>query len=142
MKRKKRSLKLNSFNINDRRINFILIFTIIFFCIIVFRIFYLNVFMSNYYNMMLDKNTSNYVYSESVPRGRILDRNGKIIVDNKAVKTIYYKKPNGITVDEEIELAYRIGKLLKLDYENVTDRNLREFYNDMHPDITNKLITK
>ena len=32
------------------------------------------------------------VEGDSTPRGRILDRNGRVIVDNKAVKMIYYDK--------------------------------------------------
>ena len=141
MKKKKKYNKLNNVYVNNQRIKFILVFIVVCFCIITFRIIYLNVFMSDYYNIMLNKNTSNYVYGESVPRGRILDRNGKVIVDNMAVKTIYYQKTDDITLDEEIELAYRVGKVLKLNYDEVSDRNLREFYNVMHPDITNKLIS-
>jgi len=141
MKKKKKYNKLNNVYVNNQRIKFILVFIVVCFCIIIFRIIYLNVFMSDYYNIMLNKNTSNYVYGESVPRGRILDRNGKVIVDNMAVKTIYYQKTDDITLDEEIELAYRVGKVLKLNYDEVSDRNLREFYNVMHPDITNKLIS-
>ena len=141
-KRKKSiNIKNSYFKENNSRMKFILVFTIICFCIITFRIVYLNVFMSNYYDMMLNKSTVKYVYGESVPRGKILDRNGKVIVDNKAVKVIYYKKPNGITIDEEIENAYRIGKILKLDYEEVSDRSLREFYAIIHQDIVNKYIT-
>ena len=48
--------------------------------------------MSSFYNMKLSKSTENYIYGESAPRGRILDRNGKvanpeytIISDNEVV---------------------------------------------------------
>ena len=98
--------------------------------------------MGSYYNMMLNKETEKHVYGESAPRGRILDRNGKILVDNKAVKTIYYKKPKNITSREEIDMAYRIITMLKLDYDSVLERNLKEFYILIHEDETDKLITK
>ena len=123
------------------RIKLILIFAIICFIVIILRILYLNIFMSKYYNMLLDKNTNNYIHGESVPRGRILDRNGKVLVDNKVVKTIYYKKPIGITTEKEINTAYKISKILKLDYKNVLERNLREFYILINKEETDKLIT-
>ena len=141
MKKASKKMRYSSFKKNDSRINFILVFTIVCFTIIMFRIIYLNVFMSSYYKMMLNQSTINYIYGESVPRGRIFDRNGKVLVDNKPVKTIYYKKPNDISIQEEIKLAYKVSKMLKLDYSNVSDRNLKDFYILMHQDDVDKLIT-
>ena len=141
MKKTNKKMRYSSFEKNDSRIKFILVFAIVCFSIIMFRIVYLNIFMSSYYKMMFNKSTVNYIYGESVPRGRILDRNGKVLVDNKTVKTIYYKKPNNISVQEEIELAYKVSKMLKLDYSNVSNRNLKEFYIILHQDDVNKLIT-
>ena len=125
----------------NNRMKFILTFAVIFFIVIIIRILYLNIFMSSYYNMMLNKGTVKHVYGESVPRGRILDRNGNVLVDNKAIKTIYYKKPSGITTEEEINIAYKISKILKLNYKDVLDRNLREFYVLINKEETDKLIT-
>lgn len=126
----------------DYRLHIILIFAILIFILIIGRLFYLNIFMGKYYNMLLNKSSNSIVYGESAPRGRILDRNGKVLVDNKAVKSIYYKKENGIKTNEEIDMAYRISRVLKLDYDKVSDRNLREFYILIHKDETDKLITK
>ena len=125
-----------------KRMNIILVFTVACFLVILGKIIYLNIFMKSYYNMSLNKDITQYVYGESVPRGRILDRNGKVLVDNKAVKTIYYKKPNNITTKEEIDIAYRITKVLKLNYNDVLERNLREFYVLINKKETDKLITK
>ncbi|MBQ6546511.1 MAG: penicillin-binding protein 2 [Bacilli bacterium] len=133
--------KYNSFFYYDSRIKIILVFTVICFFIILLRIVYLNIFMGSYYKMMLNKSTVNYIYGESVPRGRILDRNGKVLVDNKVVKTIYYKKPSDITAEEEIKIAYKISKILSLDYSNVSNRSLKEFYVLLHEEEVNKLIT-
>lgn len=141
MKKKKKNKKINCSKDNSTRMNIILVFMIVSFAIILGRIFYLNIFMGNYYDMLLNKDTEKYIYGESVPRGRILDRNGKVLVDNKAIRTIYYKKPRNITTREEIDMAYRIITILKLDYGSVLDRNLREFYILIHEDETDKLIT-
>ena len=133
--------RIKSLKEENRRLNIIYAISIILFLVIIIRIFYLNIFMGNYYNMILSKNKDKLVYGESAPRGRILDRNGKVLVDNKAVKSIYYKKPSGITTNEEIDIAYRIGSVITLDYKSVLDRNLREFYILINKEETDKLIT-
>ena len=46
----------------------------------------------DYYKKRLDETTNIIISGSSAPRGRILDRNGNIIVDNKGVKTIIYNK--------------------------------------------------
>lgn len=123
------------------RMAIILTIVISFFIVIFFRIFYLNVFMSKFYNMKLFNSKDVYVSGDSYARGRILDRNGKVLVGNKAVKSIYYKKPKGITSDDEVLLAYRICDVLSLDYSLLNDRNLREFYILINSDEVNGLIT-
>ena len=141
MKKKKKIKRKIFVKESNNRINAIIVFTILAFLIILVRITYLNIFMGNYYNMILNKNIKRQVYGESVPRGRILDRNGKVLVDNRPIKTIYYKKADNITNKEEISLAYQASKIINLDYNNVKDRNLREFYILINEKETNKLIT-
>lgn len=126
----------------DRRLKVLLIAAITFFVVIILRILYLNIFMGSYYKMQLIKNTDNYVYGDSVPRGRILDRNGNVLVGNKAVKSIYYKKLDDVTVQDEVNIAYEISEILSLDYDNLQNRNLKEFYIIINEEETDNLITE
>ena len=139
--KKRRKNKIVYLKHETRRMSIILTVVLAFFVCIVFRIFYLNVFMGNFYDMKLSKSKDTYVYGESVPRGRILDRNGKVLVGNKAVKSIYYKKYKNVTQEEEVNSAYKIAKFLKLDYSQLLDRNKREFFVILNGDYTDKLIT-
>ncbi len=68
------------------------------------------------------------VEGPSAPRGRILDRNGKVIVDNKAIKTIYYQKEKKMTTQEEISLAYTVSSHISLPFDKLTERMKREFF--------------
>ena len=120
----------------------ILSFTLAFFACLILRILYLNVFMENYYSMKLNNEKDAFVYGESVARGRILDRNGKVLVDNKAIKSIYYKKPDNVTVEDEINIAYSISSILNLDYDKLTTRNQKEFYILINKEDADKLITE
>ena len=45
-----------------------------------------------YYQDEVSSQAITTVESNSTPRGRIYDRNGKLLVDNKPVKIISYKK--------------------------------------------------
>lgn len=142
--KKKKNKKKTHYNLDkkiNRKVNIIIIFIILVFSCIFFRISYLNIFRSSYYKMLLTKNTTTYVYGESTPRGRIYDRNHKLLVDNTSVKSIYYKKNSDITTKEEITLAYEVSNNLSLDYDNLSNRNLKEFYLLLYPDIGNKKIT-
>lgn len=85
--------------------------------------------------------TSNTVTLSSSPRGRIYDRNYNIIVDNKAINTIVYKKDKSVTTEDMIELAYEVAPHLELDLSKLTLRSKREFYLAKYPDICNKKIT-
>lgn len=139
--KKKKKNKIVYLRHETRRMSIILTVVLTFFVCIVFRIFYLNVFMGNFYDMKLSKSKNTYIYGESVPRGRILDRNGKVLVGNKSVKSIYYKKYKNVTQEEEVNSAYKIAKFLKLDYSQLLDRNKREFFVILNEDYTDKLIT-
>ncbi len=97
--------------------------------------------MKDYYKLILKKETNNLVLGKSVPRGRIYDRNYKIIVDNIAVKSIYYTKKSGTTTKEEIELAYKMSEKINLDYNELLKRNLKEFYLVLQEDNLDSLIT-
>ena len=101
---------------------------VVLFLVITLRLYQVMLREQAYYQEELTTLATQVVEGPSSPRGRILDRNGKVIVDNKAVKTIYYKKDKSRGTKEEIELAYKVVSHLNLDYDKVTDRNKREFF--------------
>ena len=75
------------YNIN-KRITILEILIVSIFIVIFGRICYLNILRGDYYKMLLNNMTNVYVYGNSTPRGRIYDRNMKLLVDNKAIKSI------------------------------------------------------
>ncbi len=93
------------------------------------------------YQKSLKQLTYTKVEGPSSPRGRIYDRNGNLLVDNKAIKTIYYKKDKQATTQEEIHLAYTVSPHLNIDFSKLEDRNMREFYAEIHPKKVKKYIT-
>ena len=81
---------------------------------------------SNYYENILEKKTVIYVNGSSAPRGRILDTNGKVLVDNVGVKTIYYNKLKEIDKNEEIEISYKLANILTINEGTI--EVLKEFW--------------
>ena len=112
------------------------------FTLVLGRVFYVMVIDKNKYDELLGKLSYNTVLGDSAPRGRILDRNYNVIVDNKAVNTIVYKKKSGTSINDMIELAYTVSEKLELDYYKITDRAKKEFYLYKYSNKCDELISK
>ena len=112
----------------DRRIAFLCIIVVISFIAISFKLFEIMVTKSNYFKSELSKLTYDKVEGSVSPRGRIYDRNYNLLVDNKAIRVIYYRKPKKIKKVEEIALARKLLKYIDLDISKLSEINLKEFY--------------
>lgn len=126
-----KTIRMSNKNLDDvifKRYIFISIVLVLSFVIIGVRLFKLQVIDHDKYYDMLAVATEKTVEGTSAPRGRIYDRNYKLLVDNKAIKTIYYKKESGITKKEEIELAYKVGDIIDVDYSKLSSYRLKYFY--------------
>ena len=128
--------------VEQRRVLFVLIVVILCFLVVFVKLYQVMIIEKEKYSKKLVKLSYDTVEGPSTPRGRIYDRNGNIIVDNIAVKTIYFKKNKKISTKKELELAYTVSKKLSLDYDKVNDRMKREFYADLYPEKVKKKITK
>jgi len=123
--------KLGNRNLSDiieKRYLFISLFLVFFFTIVGIRLFKLQILDYDEYNSKLLVATEKTVEGSSSPRGRIYDRNYNLLVDNKAKKTIFYKKENGISKKDEISLAYVVGEIIDVDYNKLSDYRLKNFY--------------
>lgn len=93
---------------------FYYILVIFLFCILGVRLISIRASKEEYQEKLLAK-TEVYISGSSAPRGRILDTNGNVLVDNIGVKTIYYNKIKGINIEDEIEIAKKIADILTID---------------------------
>ena len=138
--RKERKYTVNG-NTYKKRFFFLGSVLVVLFLVITLRLYQVMLREQSYYEDELTTLATTIVEGPSSPRGRILDRNGKVIVDNKAVKTIYYNKDKSRGTKEEIDLAYKVSSHLSLDYDKVSDRNKREFFVAQHEDDMDDRIT-
>nr|WP_245833255.1 penicillin-binding protein 2 [Oceanobacillus timonensis] len=74
--------------------------------------------------------------SVPVPRGKIYDTNGELIVDNEAMYSITYTPPKGVQADDRLDVAETLAQYIDMSDEQyidrITDRDKREYYLLLH----------
>lgn len=115
----------------------LLAFTFLYFLYRVYDLAYTN---RDYYLQAQNSITEVYVTGSSAPRGRILDVNGTVLVDNIGVNTIYYHKPSDVTLKDELSIAETLAEITNFEYE-YSESKLKEFYMIKYQDKVNALIT-
>ncbi|ARQ07165.1 Penicillin-binding protein H [Macrococcoides canis] len=107
MKRvKQESNELKQKRMTNRRISVIFMAIVSLLIILVLRLGYLQIVKGEAYRQAVDNN-ENIEVNESVPRGRIYDRNGKLLVDNTSKKSITYTRDR-MTTSISIRYVRRI----------------------------------
>ena len=122
--KKNRNIK----DIIEKRFGIVMGIVVLMVCVLFCGLFYVQIIKNQYYINKLESLTANVIESTSTPRGRIYDRNHRLIVDNIPVKVIYYKKVSGLTKQEEIEIAYALAGMLEVKYTKLTIRQKKDFY--------------
>ncbi len=142
MKRKKKQTKKkNSTFLKWRFFLLCFLFSSVF-IILTFFLTKVFIFDRSYYEEKLAQLSSRIVEGESAPRGRIYDRNYKLLVDNVQVPTVYYKKSSDLSLSDEIKLAYSLASVLDVPYQKLALTNLKEFFLAEYPQVGKDKITK
>ncbi len=126
----------------NKRFIFIASIFFIFLIIISIKLFNMQLFDTKKSMASLNKLSTKIVYGEAKPRGRILDTNGNILVDNIGINKIVYKKENGIKKEYEFKIAYMLAEKLSLDEDKITDEILKKFWIANNKDLADKKITE
>ena len=128
-------------NTINKRINFIFGVIIFIFAILILRLGYLQIAQGSHYKQII-KSDENITVNESVPRGRILDRNGKVLVDNASKMAITYTRGRKTSQREMLDTAEKLSKLIKMNTKSITERDKKDFWIQLHPQKAKKLMTK
>lgn len=126
-------------NTMNKRISFIFGIIVFIFAIIVLRLGYLQIAQGSHYKQLI-KNSENLTINEAVPRGRILDRNGKVLVDNASKKAITYARGRKTSQSEVLKTAEKLSKLIKMDTDKITDRDKQDYWIQLHPNKAKSLM--
>ncbi|MDN6672174.1 MAG: penicillin-binding protein 2, partial [Staphylococcus equorum] len=107
--------------------------------VIVLRLGYLQIAEGSHYEQLI-KNSENLTVNEAVPRGRILDRNGKVLVDNASKKAITYARGRKTSQSEVLKIAKDLSRLIEMDTDKITDRDKQDYWIQIHPNKAEDLM--
>jgi len=88
------------------------------------------------------QHSENTIVSTPVPRGRILDRYGNVIVDNTPVRTITYTRRKGISTDEMLQMATKLTAYITMPVDKLTERDRKDFWILKNKDAAKSLVSK
>ena len=125
----------------EKRYNILTFIIILALLILTISLFFIQIIEKENYTKQLKTLTKKIVYGQSAPRGRIYDRNGKLIVDNTPVKVISYKKPSEVSVKEEMQIAYKLADMIDLKVK-INDYDFKVFWIKNNKEKANEKITK
>ena len=126
----------------EKRYNILLILIVLVLLVVIATLFYVQIVQNEVYQEKVATLNQNIIEGTSAPRGRIYDRNHRLIVDNTPTKIIYYKKPSGVTTKQELDISYQLGELIELDFSKLSTNMLKTFYIAQYPDEVNDKITE
>jgi len=147
--KKKKSMHFSTYKVNkdikkeiEKRYNILTGVIVTAVIILMGGLFFTQIVKNDFYTKELKTLTQKKVDGPSAPRGRMYDRNGKLVVDNAPKKVIYYQKPANVTMKREIKAAYRLADMIELDYSKLNESDLKTYWVRTNKEKANKKITK
>ncbi|RHW38749.1 penicillin-binding protein 2 [Lysinibacillus yapensis] len=111
------------------------------FSLLIFRLGYLQIVKGEDYVRALER-TEEVAVNTSVPRGRIYDRYGRVLVDNEPENAITYTKMQTTTTEEMLDIAEKLAKLMEQPTERVTLRDQQDFWIMKNKEEAYKKVSK
>lgn len=116
------------------RIKLVFLFSVLIFILILTKVFYIQVIEYKKLNTLANELWSRNLIVKA-DRGRILDRNGKVIVDNVTSVSLYVV-PNQI--ENKKEVATELSKILNVNYDEIYEHvNKKSALERIHPEGRN-----
>ncbi|AMQ05864.1 MULTISPECIES: penicillin-binding protein 2 [Sporosarcina] len=109
------------------RMNFLFFSIFVLFSLLIFRLGYLQIVKGEEYSRELEKKEEIPV-NTSVPRGRIFDRMGFVLVDNDPKNAITYTKMTSTTSAEMLKVAEQLAVLIEQETKRITPGDKRDFW--------------
>ncbi|CAM3909124.1 MULTISPECIES: peptidoglycan D,D-transpeptidase FtsI family protein [Bacillus cereus group] len=87
----------------------------------------------------------NATVSLSVPRGKIFDREGNPVVDNKSLRTVTYTKMKGVKSEDILKTARQLADIIEMPQEDITkltETDKKDFWMQSNPKLAENLVSK
>jgi penicillin-binding protein A len=123
------------------RLNMLFFVVFLLFSVLILRLGMVQIVYGDDFKREIER-TEDITVNSPVPRGKMFDRNGKIIVDNTPLNAITYTKFQSTSQEEMLEVAERLAKLIDKDTSKVRLRDKQDFWILKNPDEAMELITE
>jgi cell division protein FtsI/penicillin-binding protein 2 len=142
------------------RLNVLFFAVFLMFSILILRLGTLQIVYGEDYKREIDR-TENVTINNPVPRGKMYDRTGKVMVNNTPQPAITYTQKKNVTQEEMVKTAEKLSKLIEVDYFkrdstgaikknlatkkeqiNIPIRDMKDFWIYKHPKEAKAKVTK
>ena len=123
------------------RMNVLFFSIFVLFSLLIFRLGYIQIVKGEDYVRALER-TEEVRVNTSVPRGRIFDRYGRILVDNQPENAITYTKMQTTKSAEMLEIAEKLAHIIEQPTEKVTHRDKLDFWILRNPEKAKEKVTQ
>ncbi|QHN49869.1 penicillin-binding protein 2 [Geobacillus stearothermophilus] len=136
MKRKKRAQV-------PIRLNILFFFVFLLFSALILRLGVVQIVYGEDYRREVER-TQDEIVSTPVPRGKIYDRFGQVIVDNTPQKTITYTRSKTTQPEEILDVARKLAQYIDIPdaEEKVTERDMKDYWILTHPEEAKKKVSE
>ncbi|MCA1031752.1 penicillin-binding protein 2 [Bacillus timonensis] len=109
------------------RLNMLFFLVFLFFSVLILRLGVIQIVHGEKFQKEVDR-TENTTVSTPVPRGKIYDRFGRVVVDNEPLNAITYTRAQGTSNTDVLEVANKLAPLISMDISKLTARDLKDFW--------------
>ncbi|MED4978776.1 penicillin-binding protein 2 [Geobacillus stearothermophilus] len=136
MKRKKRAQV-------PIRLNILFFFVFLLFSALILRLGVVQIVYGEDYRREVER-TQDEIVSTPVPRGKIYDRFGRVIVDNTPQKAITYTRSKTTQPEEILDIARKLAQYIDIPdaEEKVTERDMKDYWILTHPEEAKKKVSE
>lgn len=124
--------------------NILFLIVFLLFSVLILKLGIVQIVYGEDYKREIDRK-ENVTINTSMPRGKILDRNGKLIVGNKPVNAITYTRPQNIRSEEMLKIAEKLATMINMDSKEdlkaIPDIDKKDFWILKHPKEAEMKIT-
>ncbi|QED48646.1 peptidoglycan D,D-transpeptidase FtsI family protein [Cytobacillus dafuensis] len=123
------------------RLNILFLIVFILFSILILRLGIVQIVYGDDYKREIER-TEDVTVNNPVPRGKMYDRTGKVIVDNKPQNAITYTKSTGVKQDDMLKVAEDLAMLIEKDTDKVQERDKKDYWIMKNPERADKKVSK
>jgi penicillin-binding protein A len=122
------------------RLNMLFFIVFILFSLLILRLGVVQIVYGDDFRREIER-TEDITVNNPVPRGKMFDTNGQIIVDNTPQNAITYTKYQGTDQKEMLKVAEKLATLIEKDAKKVQERDKKDYWIMRNPDRAEEKIT-